>query len=43
MLKAKLAWSEVYWALNENNFSPKVLYQAKLSFKINRGIKKKLK
>jgi hypothetical protein len=25
--------------LNENNFSPRILYPAKLSFKIDRGIK----
>jgi hypothetical protein len=34
-LKAKRAWSEVYWALNENNFSPRILYPAKLLFKID--------
>jgi hypothetical protein len=38
-LKARKEWSEVFWALNENNFSPRVLYSAKLSFKINRTIK----
>jgi hypothetical protein len=25
-LKAKRSWSEVFWALNENNFNPRVLY-----------------
>jgi hypothetical protein len=25
--------SEVFWALNENNFNPRILYPAKLSFK----------
>jgi hypothetical protein len=34
-LKARKAWSEVFWALNENNFNPRILYPAKLSFKIN--------
>jgi hypothetical protein len=29
-LKAKRAWNEVFWALNENNFSPRILYPAKL-------------
>jgi hypothetical protein len=38
-LKARKAWSEVFWALNENNFSPRILYPAKLSFKID-GAKK---
>jgi hypothetical protein len=33
-LKARRAWSEVFQALNENNFSPRILYPAKLSFKI---------
>jgi hypothetical protein len=31
-LKAKRAWSE-------NNFSPRILYRAKLSFRIDEGIK----
>jgi hypothetical protein len=34
-LKARRAWSEVFWALNFNNFNPKILYPAKLSFKID--------
>jgi hypothetical protein len=34
-LKARRAWSEVFWALNENNFSPRILFLAKLSFKID--------
>jgi hypothetical protein len=29
MLKARWAWSEVFWALNENNFNPRILYPAK--------------
>jgi hypothetical protein len=39
ILKARRAWSEVFWALNENNFNPKILYPAKLSFKIDGTIK----
>jgi hypothetical protein len=38
-LKAKRAWSEVFRALNENNFNPRILYPAKLSFKIDGAIK----
>jgi hypothetical protein len=38
-LKARKAWSEVFQALNENNFSPMILYPAKLSFKIDGAIK----
>jgi hypothetical protein len=34
-LKARRAWSEVFQALNENNFNPRILYPAKLSFKID--------
>jgi hypothetical protein len=37
-LKARRAWSEVFWALNENNFSPRILYPAKLPFKIDKAI-----
>jgi hypothetical protein len=33
-LKARREWSEVFWALNENNFNPRILYPAKLSFKM---------
>jgi hypothetical protein len=33
-LKARSAWSEVFQALNENNFNPRILYPAKLSLKI---------
>jgi hypothetical protein len=39
ILKARMPWSEVFLALNENNFNPKKLYQAKLSLKINGAIK----
>jgi hypothetical protein len=38
-LKARRARSEVFQALNENNFNPKILYPAKLSFKIDGAIK----
>jgi hypothetical protein len=38
-LKARRAWSEVFQALTENNFNPRILYSAKLSFKIDRTIK----
>jgi hypothetical protein len=38
-LKARRAWSQVFWELNENNFNPRILYPAKLSFKID-GAKK---
>jgi hypothetical protein len=30
---------EVFWALNENNFRPRILYPEKLSFKIYGAIK----
>jgi hypothetical protein len=29
--KARRAWNEVFWALNENNFNHRILYLAKLS------------
>jgi hypothetical protein len=38
-LKARIEWREVFWALNESNFSPRILYPAKLSFKIDGAIK----
>jgi hypothetical protein len=38
-LKARRAWSEVFQALNENKFNPRILYPAKLSFKIDGTIK----
>jgi hypothetical protein len=38
-LKAGRAWSEVFQALNENNFNPRILYTAKLSYKIDGTIK----
>jgi hypothetical protein len=34
-LKARRAWNEVSQALNENNFNPRILYPAKLSFNID--------
>jgi hypothetical protein len=39
ILKARRAWSEVFQALNENNFNPRILYLTKLSFKIDGAIK----
>jgi hypothetical protein len=39
ILKARRAWSEVFWALNENNHSPRILYLGKLSIKINGAVK----
>jgi hypothetical protein len=39
ILKAKRTWSEVFQALNENNFNPRILYPAKLSLKIDGTIK----
>jgi hypothetical protein len=38
-LKARRTWSKVFWELNENNFNPKILYSAKLLFRINGAIK----
>jgi hypothetical protein len=38
-LKVRRAWSEVFQALNENNFNTRILYPAKLSFKIDGIIK----
>jgi hypothetical protein len=29
ILKARRAWSEVFWALNENYFKPGILYPEK--------------
>jgi hypothetical protein len=33
--KARRPWSEVFQAINENHFNPRILYSAKLSFKID--------
>jgi hypothetical protein len=38
-LKARRAWGEIFRALNENSFNPRILYPAKLSFKIFGAIK----
>jgi hypothetical protein len=38
-LKARKAWSEDFWTLNENNFNLRILYPAKLSFKIDGAMK----
>jgi hypothetical protein len=38
-LKARRVWGEIFWTLNENNFNPRILYLAKLSFKIDGAIK----
>jgi hypothetical protein len=38
-LKARRAWSVVFWALNVNNFNNRILYPEKLSFKIGGTIK----
>jgi hypothetical protein len=39
ILKARRTCTEVLWARNENNFSPRILCPAKLSSKIDRAIK----
>jgi hypothetical protein len=31
-LKARRAWGEVFWALNENNFNPRILYPFFLTY-----------
>jgi superfamily I DNA and RNA helicase len=38
-LKARRAWSEVFRALNENNFNLRILYPAKPSVQIDGAIK----
>jgi vacuolar-type H+-ATPase catalytic subunit A/Vma1 len=38
-LKARRAWSDIFWALNEKNFNPRILYPAKPSFKMDGTIK----
>jgi hypothetical protein len=38
-LKARRAWSEVFWALNENNYNARILYPTKLSIRIDRSCK----
>jgi hypothetical protein len=37
-LKARRAWGESFLPLNENNFNPRILYPAKLPFKIDGAI-----
>jgi hypothetical protein len=39
ILKARRECSEVFQALSENNFNPRILYPAKLSFKIDGATK----
>jgi hypothetical protein len=39
ILKANIAWNEAFWTLKENNFSPRIHYPTKLSFKIDEAIK----
>jgi hypothetical protein len=34
-----MAWSEVFQALSENNFTPRILNTAKLTLKIDGSIK----
>jgi hypothetical protein len=38
-LKTRRAWSEVFQSLNENYFSPRILYPPKVSFKIDGAVK----
>jgi hypothetical protein len=38
-LKTRRAWNEVFQALNEKNFNPRILYPAKLSVIIDRKIR----
>jgi hypothetical protein len=38
-LKARRAWTELFQALNENNFSLRIHYPTKLSFKVDGAIK----
>jgi hypothetical protein len=42
-MKTRRAWSDIFWALNENNFNLRILYPAKLSCKIDGAIKDKQK
>jgi hypothetical protein len=37
--EARRPWSEVFQAINENHFNPRILYPAKLSLKIDGTIK----
>jgi hypothetical protein len=38
-LKSRRASGEVFQALNENNFNPRIMYPEKLSFKLDGAIK----
>jgi vacuolar-type H+-ATPase catalytic subunit A/Vma1 len=38
-LEARRTYTEVFCELNENNFSPRIFYSVKLSFKIDEAIK----
>jgi hypothetical protein len=38
-IKSRRAWGEVFRALNENNFNPRILYPAQLLFKIDEAVK----
>jgi hypothetical protein len=38
-IKSKKSMGDIFWALNENKFNPRILCPAKLSFKIDGGIK----
>jgi hypothetical protein len=38
-LKARRTWSEMFQALNWNNFNPRILCPEKTSFKIDRAVK----
>jgi hypothetical protein len=38
-LKIRRAWGEIFQVLKENNFNPRILCPAKLSFKIDGAIK----
>jgi hypothetical protein len=39
ILEARKVWGEIFQALNENNFTHRILYPAKLPFKIDGAIK----
>jgi hypothetical protein len=39
ILKARRSWNKVFLALNKNNSNTRILYQEKLSLKINGAIK----
>jgi hypothetical protein len=41
-LKARKARSDEFQAVNENNFNPRILYPAKLSFKIHGALDSKM-